>query len=200
MSKIIAVDCDEVLVESVQWLITYARKYHNYDRNYSHIKDYFLSNNDGFNISKQEALNIFDEYFSSNEAKSTTAVGWAYQRLIHWKNIWYKLIIITARNKKAEELTTYQIEKHYPNIFPDIHFVSHYTEHHIPKSQVCINIWASLLIEDNLDYTLDVVECDIPCILLNKPWNNWRDESHNLITKVDNRNAIANDPSWYFID
>lgn len=199
MSKIIAVDCDEVLVESVQSLLTYAKKNYNYNWNYDLIKDYFLSKNTEFGISDQEALDLFDEYFSSPDAKQIIPVTWAYEKLSHWKKLWYTLIVVTARNHKAKSFTEYQISQHFPNLFSDIHFVSHYTEHHIPKSQVCINIWASLLIEDNIDYTLEVAECGIPCILIDKPWNNWRHESHKLITKIWNRNDISDNPQWYFI-
>lgn len=69
MNKVIAVDCDEVLVESLQGLINYVKKYHNYNREYDQVKNYFVSKNPEFDISDQEALDIFDEYFSSTEAK-----------------------------------------------------------------------------------------------------------------------------------
>lgn len=199
MSQIIAVDCDEVLVESVQSLISYANDKYNYNRHYDEVKDYFLSRNSNFAISDTEAIQLFDEYFASDVAKNTLPVVWAYEKLSYWKKLWYELVVITARNQKAEQLTTYQINKHYPNLFSDIRFVSHYTEQHIPKSQVCQNIWTSLLIEDNIDYCLDVVACGIPCILIEKPWNISRDNTHKLMTKVSNRSIISDDPQSYFV-
>jgi hypothetical protein len=100
-------------------------------------------------------------------------------------------VVVTARNDHAKPITHYQIHKHFPDIFDDIIFAHHYTEHHIPKSQLCKDIGARILIEDNIDYALEVAEHGIESFLLARPWNTWRTEECPHMTRVGSWHEIV---------
>ncbi len=92
--------------------------------------------------------------------------------------------MLTARNEAQKPITEWQIATHYSGIFDDIIYAHHYTEHHVPKSALCQSIGAGVLIEDNIDYALEVATHAIPVFLLQKPWNAWRDENNTYIHRV----------------
>ena len=55
-----------------------------------------------------------------------------------------------------------------------IHFGNHYSKTHkaIPKSQLCKNINATLLVDDSLKYARDCASNGIPCIVFGEyAWN-----------------------------
>lgn len=198
MSNIIAVDCDEVLIESVQNLIDYVNTTHNYQRNYHEIHDYFLSRNPRCEFSDEEAIQLFDDHFSSELAKTSTPVAWAYDKLLSWKSHGYKLVVVTARNTRARDLTYHQLETYFPGLFDEVYLGQLNTPNYRPKSAICKDIGSTLLVEDHLDNALEVAAHDINSILLSKPRNTWREESHNRIHRTTHRNELADNPSIYF--
>ena len=98
---------------------------------------------------------------------------------------------MTARSDSAHITTLNQLEKHYAGIFDDVIFAHHFTEKHIPKSELCRQLNADYLIEDNIDYALDVAACGIPTFLIERPRNARRNEENPLITKVKSREDIV---------
>ncbi|MEI7478416.1 MAG: HAD hydrolase-like protein [bacterium] len=184
MTLTIAVDCDEVLIDSERSFLSFVQEKYGYSWKYEDIRHYFLSHNPEFGISDAEALRLFDEHFQSETSRLAKPILGALSCLQKRKDSGYTLVVVTARNDAAKELTLYQIEKHYPNIFSDIIFAHHYTEKHIPKSDLCKEAGATYLIEDNIDYALDAAENGIYTFLLEKPWNSWRHEESPYIHKV----------------
>ncbi len=97
-----------------------------------------------------------------------------------------ELHVVTARHSDLREYTQKYIQKHFPNIFTEIYFADHFTENHRKKSEICEEIGATLLIDDSIENALDCAENDIQAILLKKPWNKNRSETHKNIFKIDN--------------
>ena len=72
-----------------------------------------------------------------------------------------------------------------------------YTEDEIPKSQLCKEKWIQLLIDDRAENIQDVNELWMPWFLLDKPWNQWVEDSE-LLHRVYSRDEI--DLSQFFIN
>lgn len=71
------VDCDEVLMESVRGLAQYAYDKYGHVWPYEDFLDYFISNNPHVNLTRAESIKLFDEYFTSEEAKLAKPVDGA---------------------------------------------------------------------------------------------------------------------------
>lgn len=73
--SIIAVDCDEVLIESIRSLSKYAKEKYDHSWLYEDFRDYFISNNDHIDMSAEESIVLFDEYFTSLHAEDAKPVA-----------------------------------------------------------------------------------------------------------------------------
>ena len=80
------------------------------------------------------------------------------------------------------------LDKHYPNIFDEVHFVTNEAididenwNDNTKKSIICQNLWVDVMIEDNPDYANDVAVCWVKTFLIKKPWNMWRKLHSNII-------------------
>ena len=188
---VIAVDCDEVLMDTLRSFLVYVKKHYNYDRAYEDMRHYKLAKNSHISLQPEEDVALFDEYFAHEDAKATESIVDAFHVLEHRKKAGYRLVLVTARNDKAKQLTEYQLQTHFAGLFDEIIFAQHYTEHHIPKSQIAKRVGAAYFIEDNMDYALEVAEHGIEVFLLAKPRNTHRTETHPHLHKVaDWKNII----------
>ena len=128
----------------------------------------------------EEAVNLFFSFFESPEYYQCQPVSWAYEKLYERKQAWHKLFVVTARKKPHEEQTMKRVETHFPGIFSDYLFMGQYTENEIPKSQLCKEKWIQVLIDDNTFNIQDMNWIWIPWFLLDKPWNQWVENSELL--------------------
>lgn len=60
----------------------------------------------------------------------------------------------------------------------------------VTKSFVCNEIWARIMIEDDMDYATELAQKWIKVFLLSKPWNIHRKEKHRNIQRVDSWSDI----------
>jgi len=169
MQKVIWIDLDEVLAETLDYCLFF----HNYKINWKSIKredvkDYYIYNMSKYNISLEQGIQWFRDGLSSDIWRyNIKPVQWAIDYIKQLKSKWYILKIITAR--RAELYTDYTknwIDKYYPNIFDEIIFSSHFDKtKQKSKSQIC---------EEN----------KIKVCLLEKPWNKQKWLNHKNIICV----------------
>lgn|GEM_PF-6322172 len=81
----IAIDCDDVLTETVPSLIEHVKVTYSRHRVYDDIHDYMLSNNAHMSITHEEAVEAFATYFESHYAKESAHVDGAYEKLMQRK-------------------------------------------------------------------------------------------------------------------
>ena len=179
MQLCIWVDCDEVLSETMDELLKFPPL-----KNKS-IKKSDITSYDIYEVKKlwmtlEEAVNLFFSFFESPEYYQCQPVSWAYEKLYERKQTWHKLFVVTARKKPHEEQTMKRVETHFPGIFSDYLFMGQYTENEIPKSQLCKEKWIQVLIDDNTFNIQDMNWVWIPWFLLDKPWNQWVENSELL--------------------
>lgn len=193
MQKIIAVDLDEVLSETIDQVL----EVNNYEINgikitKEDVNNYYLYEIERLNLSIEDAVGLFDKLWNSDKKWEVKPIEWALEKLNELKSEWYKFIIITARRDFLKEYTEERVEKNYPWIFDEIIFTNHYSENAVPKSEICKQKWIEIMIEDNLDYAIDMANIGVKMYLIDKPWNKqYNPEIHKWITKVNGWDEIS---------
>lgn len=186
MTKIIWIDLDEVLAETVD----HALEFHNYqicwkNLNKDDIIEYYIYKIEKLEVTKEEAINWFRKPLLHDYNLEILPVLWAHNWLKRIKEKWYKCKIVTARQSEIlSEYTHKWIEKHFWNIFDDILFANHFTKNDISKSEICKNHWIEIMVEDNFEYALELAQNWIYTFLIEKPWNKNIKTEHKNIKKV----------------
>lgn len=194
MSFCIWVDCDEVLSETINELLKCSPlKEKGVKR--SDITSYNLYEVEKLWLTKDEAIQVFFDFFESSEYYQCQSVSWAYEKLYERKQAWHKLFVVTARKKPHEYQTRRWVETHFPWIFSGFLFMNQYTEDEVPKSQLCKDRWIQVLIDDSAWNIRDMNSVWMPCFLLDKPRNQGVDDS-KLLHRVYSRDEI--DLSQFF--
>ena len=194
MSLCIWVDCDEVLSETINEMLKFSVLKEKWIKK-SDITSYEIYEVEKIWMTKEEAIQTFYSFFESPEYFQTQPVSWAYEKLYERKQAGHTLFVVTARKKPHEEQTRKRVEMHYPWIFSDYLFMNIPTENEIPKSQLCKDKWIQVLIDDNTFNIYDMNWVWIPWFLLDKPWNQWVENS-KLLHRVYSRDEI--DLSQFF--
>lgn len=182
------VDCDEVLSETINQLLKQPVLREKWIKR-SDITSYDLYEVTKLWMTLEDAIKLFFSFFESEEYRETQPVSGAYEKLYELKEAGHKLFVVTARNKPFEEQTRKRVETHFPWIFSDFLFMSQYTENEIPKSQLCKEKWIQLLIDDIVNNIQDVNSLWMPWFLLDKPRNQWVENS-DLLKRVYSRDEI----------
>jgi len=186
MNKILAVDLDEVLAETVDEVLksnNYMIKWQAIYRD--DISDYYVSNIPKYNLVKDEAIDFFWSVLWTPARENILPVKWAREKLKEFRGKWWKIVVVTARVEKISEYTHKRLDRYYNWIIDDVLFANHYSDKEVPKSVLCKNIWAKIMIEDNLDFAMELAQFGIKVYLLDKPWNrNYSPVTHKWITKV----------------
>lgn len=99
----------------------------------------------------------------------------AYEALLKLKQH-FDLHVVTSRQNKVKNITFQWIERHFPDIFSEIHLANHYSREgkSRTKSEICHSIGACLLIDDSAKYAIQCVHDNIPVLLFGQyGWNQW---------------------------
>ncbi len=97
----------------------------------------------------------------------------------------FKIWMLTARHSMLTEYTTEWTNHHYNWLIGKILFSNCYYGSKRTKPTVCKEEWARIMIEDDMDYALELAQAWILVFLLRKPWNIHRKENHRNIKKID---------------
>lgn len=193
MDKIIWVDLDEVLSETMDGVL----KFHNYQINgiaahREDISDYYLWDMNKYGLTKEEGIKYFRAFLDEAQiSEEIVPVKWAKEWLEKLKQDWWKIIIVTARREKIKDFTIYWLNTHFNWLRDEILFANHFTENSIEKSELCKQHWINIMIEDNLNYALELANAWVKMYLLDRPWNQRFDpEIHHGITKFYDWNEL----------
>lgn len=113
---------------------------------------------------------------------------------IHKLSQYFDLQIVTSRSFVLEESTKQWVEKHFPNLFSNIHFGNHYGTGGTVRSkpQMCAEAGAIMLIDDSFDYAVQCAARGIPVVLFGDyAWSRSRTltpEENNLHSLVRRAN------------
>lgn len=186
-NKIIWFDLDEVLAELLDYILEYNNyKIWNLPIGREDVKDYYIHKMKDLNISEDEGISWFRTPMLDDDARcSVKPTKWSFEKLKEIKSEGNKLVIVTARVQTIFwEYTNKWINKHFPGIFEDIFYTDHFTEKHREKSVVCNELWISYMIEDNMDYAIELAQKGIITYIIEKPWNSHRKEEHENLIRI----------------
>src|SRR5262249_45034715 len=103
----------------------------------------------------------------------------------------YKLVIVTARPKRTVEATPEWIERNFPDIFSDIHFVPIWDPGpKKTKAEICQEIGADYLIDDLVRHCNLAAEVGIKAILFNRITWKQPEKIHPEVIVVKNWEGI----------
>jgi hypothetical protein len=66
---IVAIDCDETLIDTMHHISLYAKKHFGFDWLYHDYKQYMIHENNHIDMNYDEAKKFINDYYSSLEAK-----------------------------------------------------------------------------------------------------------------------------------
>ncbi|KAG0285963.1 hypothetical protein BGZ96_009872 [Linnemannia gamsii] len=203
--KVIAVDLDEVLARTTLAIADF----HNDTYGTTLTMDDFISY-DYTKIwggTREESIAKWRLFFDSPYFLKVEPVEGSLETLKLLKARRFSLVIVTARQQFVADLTKKFVDRHFPGIFESIYFANHFlTEQEKltfvskPKSVICRDVHAQLLIDDSLENALEVSKAGIPVLLFDLhgkyKWNQL-EEGQQLPEKVTRVKSWKDVQAWF---
>ena len=142
-NKIIWVDLDEVLSETLDFLLEKNwNKIWDFEIKREEVKDYYIHKIPNLDLWVEDAIKWFQIPMNNDIINlEIKAVPWALDKLLEFKINWYKIVVVTARiEDKFWEYTKKWLEKYFDNVIDEIIFTDHFTDKHRHKWEVCREI------------------------------------------------------------
>lgn len=190
MNKVIWVDIDEVCAKTIEWIFPAVNTQYSTDFFHATTLNYrdVFGNRlliDGVPASREQKIQIFNRTILSDDGTfRISPVSWAVEWIRKLTQSWYKVVLITARHPMLMEYTPKWVQHHFWSAVSAILFSNSYHWWTRSKSAICIEESIHIMIEDDLDYALELANHWIKVYLLNKPWNIHRTETHALIHRI----------------
>jgi len=181
---LIAIDIDEVLSNTVVNFINFYNK--EYKKDYIRTDFYHYLWWEVVGISEQEFLKVHEKFRKSSYYSSMKPVKGSKDGINELKKE-HELELVTSRPVFMKEMTEKWLKKYFPNIFNKIHFAANntFSSPGPTKGEICLEIKADLLIEDQLDYCEECLHNGTRVFLYDCPWNQHIEEQKKL-TRVYN--------------
>jgi len=186
MSKpIIAVDCDDTILDENTAIRLYMNATHGYTHtaeDYNVIGEFIGYWEAIWPVGKEQTAKYYDEFTKSPAKVNLNPLPGALETL-RWLKERYDLAIVTSRDNGGdfEGLTHAQLARHYPDVFDerDVHFVSLWSSadgKKVTKAKICQEIGASYLIDDSFEHCEFAAEAGLQAILFGGyGWNRERE-------------------------
>ena len=119
----------------------------------------------------------------------------ARDALLRLRDAGCELHVVTSRQKAIRDTTLEWLSLHYKDIFTSVQFGNHFVAGSpaIPKSALCKQVGATLLVDDNNDYAMECAAADISVLHFNLEgkyaWGQGVASSPNIIP-VTNWSAV----------
>ena len=165
---IIAVDIDDVLAIENEAVRVFANE--NYG--FTHTAEDYLAPGEYWGywesvqgLGSEEGRRHYDEYLASGAKSDLQVMDGALEALSSLRER-FDLVIVTSREAHLAEITEAWLNRHFPEIFNDIAFVALWTGAvKGSKADVCLQLRAQYLIDDNPGHLELARECGIKGIL-----------------------------------
>ncbi|KAG0315793.1 hypothetical protein BGZ97_007811 [Linnemannia gamsii] len=203
--KVIAVDLDEVLARTTLAIADF----HNDTYGTTLTMDDFISYDytKVWGGTREESIAKWRLFFDSPYFLKVEPVEGSLETLKLLKARRFSLVIVTARQQFVADLTKKFVDRHFPGIFESIYFANHFlTEQEKltfvskPKSVICRDVHAQLLIDDSLENALEVSKAGIPVLLFDLhgkyKWNQL-EEGQQLPEKVTRVKSWKDIQAWF---
>ena len=197
---IVAVDVDEVLGRFVESLNEYVLCAAEFGQRAFSVEDYFVYEfAKVWNGSPSESNRIVHEFFDSRHFRDGIApIPGAFESLQRIKETRVSLNVVTSRQHVIQEPTLNWLGEHYGGIFDGCFFGNHFSMSGASKkkSELCREIGAAVLIDDNVTYALECADAGIEVLLFD--WNGkypWSKRSAGAVS-VDAHPRVRRVENW----
>jgi uncharacterized HAD superfamily protein len=169
----IAIDIDDVIADQAEAFIAYSNE--KFKLSYT-VDDYTEHWMELWNVDLDEVERRAREYHSSGIFLAFNHKPSALPVLKRLKTR-YDLVLVTSRRAQVQEETLEWVNEHFPDIFTDVIFAGFYDKldkgrWHLTKADICKEIDAQFLIDDQLKHCIGAAEAGIQTILFGDyPWN-----------------------------
>lgn len=178
----IAVDMDDVVIETAQAIVDHVKE--TYDAPitisnfYSRDPNLWGAPDAETAIARVNAFLDTEEYFESAPAQEAIH---ALKGLNHYHNLY----IVTGRPDFTELATRKWLQQHLPDLFADVIFTNYFDDTKVrTKGDVCRELGADALIDDHIDHCESALEKGVkPYLFGDYPWNSSEDVPEG-ITRV----------------
>ncbi|EKM60797.1 uncharacterized protein PHACADRAFT_246940 [Phanerochaete carnosa HHB-10118-sp] len=159
---LIAVDMDDVLSETNQAVADWHNDVYDTNLDLSQFYYYHYWKNPGWGT-PDETFRKVEEIYASDCLDKAKATPGAFEALTKLKDWGYRLVVVTARQRRELERSVRWLEKHFPGIFDDMICTGqsqetladeHEALTKLSKADVCKKLNAKFLIDDSLENAL----------------------------------------------
>lgn len=161
---VIAVDCDEVLINTTEnFMDQYNRIY---GTEVSIENAYLLDHPEFKGVERSQIHDRFSEIANTEEFRRLNPRPDAIE-VVHKLADSHELHLVTARQASQESTTLQMIDEYFPGCFTGINHI-----HEASKGEVCRVIKADVIIDDNAKHILDAKNCGVGVRIWfgNPPW------------------------------
>lgn len=165
----VAVDVDMVLFPFVQEILQYHNATYQTSVAFEDVTSFDLWRVWGG--TKEEAIRKVEDFFHSSASRAIPPIPGAFQALqeLHEQ---YHLVVVTARSTEFEAVTRAWIQEHFPSLFREMAFGNHFAPGAIPKSSLCLQIGADILVDDHVVHARECAARGVRTLLFGDyPWN-----------------------------
>ncbi len=177
----IGIDMDSVIADIMPELVRFHNAYYGTKNVVEDHDTYALSA--VWKCSEQEAIKrVFKFYFSPYYDRIKPL---RYSRSgIRYLARKYSLFVVTARPFEIEKKSLKWLDRYFPGMFKDVihtNILSRKGWNNFKKSDICVHLDISVIIEDSLDFAKDCASANIRSYLLNMPWNQSEVRKKNIV-------------------
>lgn len=187
----VAVDVDEVLGRFVYSLNAFCLETYGMEYGVGDYHEYDFAK--VWKCSQEESNRKVHEFFTSEHFRGgIEVIPGSYESLCRLQKQ-CDLMVVTSRQHVIEQHTMEWLQQHFPGIFDAVHFGNHFALEGTSrkKSEICREIGAHVLIDDNPWYALECAMAGIQVLLydwnLSYPWSKTdggEGPVHENITRV----------------
>lgn len=187
-NRIIAIDCDDVIVNTAPAIIRHYNEHYGVNVD---LKDLYSNDLSVWAVDDiQTANDRAEQYLHSDEYQLATPPS-ATIEVINELGKRHELHIVTGRSDFLTETTQNMLDRYFPGIFRSIEFTNFFGSQQRSKAQVCKSLGADLLIDDHLHHVTVVAQSGVEAYLFgNYPWNQ-ADQLPTNITRVRDWHEVA---------
>lgn len=187
----IAVDCDDVIAninDNMRQFINDTFDFQHTAEDYRVDGEYHRYWERIWGIPEGESVDWFAQYVASGRMAELTPVEGALPALRALKDQ-YSLVMVTARSTLEVDYTVQWLERHAPELFDEVTFMHRWQrtpDHKVTKGEICHELKADYLIDDNYDHCRGAVAMGKQAILFGDyGWNRNYELQPNMIRAGD---------------
>lgn len=178
---IIAIDCDDVLVPTTEYLVT---QYNKLYKAQVQLRDAHLDNNpEWVAVGKQKVLERLHSIQLSKGFQALSPFADAVE-VVNALAQEHELHLLTARSLEVADTTNKMIERYFKGCFTGVQHVGV----DLPKGVICAQLHADVMIDDNLNYLRSVVKQSIPLAIWfgDFPWQHEHANELHSVQRCSN--------------